>query len=178
MVYLTPIIPLFSRSGLEGFIGWQISQAQTGFVKGRGTRERVWSNSNQKRSSSGMQQHSASYGLGTNYNRTKVIIVDREHDNHQEIKSIGRCKVLQSFVYLGSLIDNSGSCANEIRRGIQQARVAMTKLTKISHDHNIAKATKMSLLQSLVFSIFLYASETWSVKKADRARIDAFEMWT
>ncbi|VEN57727.1 unnamed protein product, partial [Callosobruchus maculatus] len=50
----------------------------------------------------------AAYGLGINYNKTKVIIVDREHDNHREIKSIGRCEVVQSFVYLGSLIDNSG----------------------------------------------------------------------
>ncbi|VEN34343.1 unnamed protein product, partial [Callosobruchus maculatus] len=41
---------------------------------------------------------SAAYGLGINYNKTKVIIVDREHDNHREIKSIGRCEVVQSFV--------------------------------------------------------------------------------
>ncbi|VEN43472.1 unnamed protein product, partial [Callosobruchus maculatus] len=58
------------------------------------------------------------------------MIVDREHDNHREIKSVGRCEVVQSFVYLGSLIDNSGSCKNEIRRRIQQARVAMTSLLK------------------------------------------------
>ncbi|VEN57296.1 unnamed protein product [Callosobruchus maculatus] len=45
-----------------------------------------------------LEQHSAAYGL------------DREHDNRREIKSIGRCEVVQSFVYLGSLIDNSGSC--------------------------------------------------------------------
>ncbi|VEN37576.1 unnamed protein product, partial [Callosobruchus maculatus] len=116
--------------------------------------------------------------FGINYNKTKDMIADREHDNHREMKSIGRCEVVQSFVYLGSLIDNSGSCENEIRRRIQQARVAMTKLTKIWLYHNITKATKMSLVQSLVFSIFLYASKTWTVKKADRARIDAFEMWT
>ncbi|VEN45765.1 unnamed protein product, partial [Callosobruchus maculatus] len=125
-----------------------------------------------------LAQLSAAYGLGINYKKTKVMIVNREHDNHREIKSIGRCEVVQSFVYLGSLIDNSGSCENEIRRRIQQARVALTRLTKIWRDHNITKATKMSLVQSLVFSIFLYASETWTVKKADRARIDAFEMWT
>ncbi|VEN55775.1 unnamed protein product, partial [Callosobruchus maculatus] len=47
------------------------------------------------------------------------MIVDREHDNHREVKSIGRCEVVQSFVYLDSLIDNS------IRRRIQQARVAI-----------------------------------------------------
>ncbi|VEN54664.1 unnamed protein product, partial [Callosobruchus maculatus] len=62
-----------------------------------------------------LEQRSAAYGLGINYNKTKVMIVDREHDNHREIKSIGRCEVVQSFVYLGSLIDNSGSCENEIR---------------------------------------------------------------
>ncbi|VEN51970.1 unnamed protein product [Callosobruchus maculatus] len=104
-----------------------------------------------------LEQHSAAYGLVINYNKTKAV---------------------QSLVYLGSLINNSGSCENEIRRRIQQARVAMTKLTKIWRDHNITKATKMSLVQSLVFSIFLYASETGTVKKADRAHIDAIEMWT
>ncbi|VEN56435.1 unnamed protein product [Callosobruchus maculatus] len=216
----------------NGFIGWQISQAQAGFVKGRGTHEQIlnlrqiiektrehcfpificfvdYSKAfdNQLYESSSVrvridgnlsgqtairkgvrqrcvlspmlfniysefvmrqvldnwngEQHSAAYGLGINY-RTKIIIVDREHDNHREIKLIGRCEVVQSFVYLGSLIDNSGSCENEIRRRIQQAQVAMTKLK----------------LKSLVFSIFLSALETWTVKKADRARIDAFEMWT
>ncbi|VEN51675.1 unnamed protein product, partial [Callosobruchus maculatus] len=59
--------------------------------------------------------------LTINYNKIKVMTVDREHDNHREIKSLGRCEVVQSFVYLGSLIDNSGSCGNEIRRRIQQA---------------------------------------------------------
>ncbi|VEN59488.1 unnamed protein product [Callosobruchus maculatus] len=102
-----------------------------------------------------LEQHSAAHGLGINYNKTKVMIVDREHDDHR-----------------------ATNCENEIRRRIQQARVPMTKLTKIWRDHNITKATKMSLVQSLVFSIFLYASETWTVKNADRARIDAFEMWT
>ncbi|VEN40534.1 unnamed protein product, partial [Callosobruchus maculatus] len=85
-----------------------------------------------------LEQHSAAYSLGINYKKTKVIIVDREHDNHREIKSIGRCEVVQSFVSLGSLIDNSGSCKNEIRRRIQQAPVAL----KIWRDHNITKATK------------------------------------
>ncbi|VEN52909.1 unnamed protein product, partial [Callosobruchus maculatus] len=61
-------------------------------------------------------QHSAAYGFGINYNKTKVMIVDREHDNHPAMKSVGRCGEVQSFVYLGSLIDNSGSCENEIRR--------------------------------------------------------------
>ncbi|VEN51470.1 unnamed protein product [Callosobruchus maculatus] len=78
-----------------------------------------------------LEQHSVAYGLGISYNKTKVMILDREHDNHREIKSIGRCEVVQSFLYLGSLIDNLGSCENEIRRRIQQARVAMTRLTKI-----------------------------------------------
>ncbi|VEN53846.1 unnamed protein product, partial [Callosobruchus maculatus] len=54
-----------------------------------------------------LEQHSAAYVLGINYNETKVMIVDREHDNHRAIKSVGRCEVIRSFVYLGSLIDNS-----------------------------------------------------------------------
>ncbi|VEN59694.1 unnamed protein product, partial [Callosobruchus maculatus] len=68
------------------------------------------------------------------------MIVDRKHDNHREIKSVGSCEVVQSFVYLGSLIENSGSCENK-------ALVAVTNLTKIWRDHNITRATKMSLVQ-------------------------------
>ncbi|VEN46635.1 unnamed protein product, partial [Callosobruchus maculatus] len=49
-----------------------------------------------------------------------LTTIRSRHDNHREIKSIGRCEVVQSFVYLGSLIDDSGSCENEIRRRIQQ----------------------------------------------------------
>ncbi|VEN58712.1 unnamed protein product, partial [Callosobruchus maculatus] len=55
------------------------------------------------------------------------MLVDREQDNLREIKSVGRCEVVQSFVYLGSWIGNSASCENEIRRRIQQARVALLK---------------------------------------------------
>ncbi|VEN59756.1 unnamed protein product [Callosobruchus maculatus] len=105
-----------------------------------------------------LEQHSAAYGLGINYIKTKYAAV----------KSF-------NFVCLDSLIDNSGSCENEIRWRIQQACVAMAKFIKLWCDHNTTKATKMSLVQFCV-SIFLYASETWTVKKADRARIDAFEI--
>ncbi|VEN64292.1 unnamed protein product [Callosobruchus maculatus] len=114
----------------------------------------------------------------TRWMGTTKQLLDMSIKSATELTSIDRCAVVQSFVYLGSLIDNSGSCENEIRRHIQQARVAIAKLTKIWRDHNITKATKMSLVQSLVFSIFFYASETWTVKKADRVRIDAFETWT
>ncbi|VEN58915.1 unnamed protein product, partial [Callosobruchus maculatus] len=55
------------------------------------------------------------------YEYNKFLIVDREHDHHREIKSVRRCEVVQSFMNLGSLIDNSGSCENEIRRRIEQA---------------------------------------------------------
>ncbi|VEN39251.1 unnamed protein product, partial [Callosobruchus maculatus] len=47
-----------------------------------------------------LKHHSTAYGLGINYNKTKVMIVDREHDNHRAIKSVGRCEVVQNFVYL------------------------------------------------------------------------------
>lgn len=124
-----------------------------------------------------LEDVSALYGLNINYNKTKIMIIDREHNNYPETRSIGHCEVVNSFVYLGALIENTGGCECEIRRRIQLARSAMTQLNKIWRDRNITKQTKINLVSTLVFSIFLYASESWTVKEVDRRRIDAFEMW-
>ncbi|MFR6994919.1 RNA-directed DNA polymerase, partial [Streptococcus pneumoniae] len=126
-----------------------------------------------------LEQKSKKYGLSINYHKTKVMIIDRENknNNHPRLLNIGKCQVVSQFVYLGALIDNTGNCENEIRRRIQLGRVAMVQLTKIWRDSNITRQTKISLVHSLVYSIFLYASETWSLKLSDRRRIDAFEMW-
>mgnify|MGYP003493791252 FL=1 len=72
---------------------------------------------------------------------------------------------------------NEGSCEGEIRRRIAIAKSAMSKLDKIWKDRGVSNSTKIKLVRSLVHAIFLYAAETWTIKAAERRKIDAFEMW-
>lgn len=70
-----------------------------------------------------------------------------------------------------------GAAEKDITRRIMIARTAMSNLAKIWTDRQITVNTKVALVQSLVFPIFIYGVETWTIKQADRRRIDAFEMW-
>lgn len=84
--------------------------------------------------------------------------------------------MINDFIYLGSRIDNTGSCEEEIRRRIGLAKSGMSRLSKIWKNRSITRRTKTRLVQSLVFPVFCYGAETWTIKSTDRRRIDAFEM--
>lgn len=118
---------------------------------------------------------SKEFGLSINMAKTKVMVVDRTHK--LELTGAIELDQINNFVYLGSNISNDGSCELDVKRRIGMAKNAMTKLNKIWTDRNISTKTKRKLVTTLVFSIFLYGSETWTLRKADRMRIDAFEMW-
>lgn len=120
---------------------------------------------------------SQQYGLKINAKKTKVLIIDRARNNQAEVTSIAGYEVVRKFNYLGSIITNNGGCEEEIRRRLMMARSATAKLTKIWKDTDITKATKLRLASTLIFPIATYASETWTIKKADANRINAFEMW-
>ncbi|PZC84096.1 hypothetical protein B5X24_HaOG205818 [Helicoverpa armigera] len=123
-----------------------------------------------------IESESAKLGLQINKAKTKLLTVDREQvlTNCIRLNSLDR---VRDFNYLGSLITNDGNCDREIIRRIQISKGAMTKLEKIWKNKNITKRTKVRLVHALVFPIFLYGSETWTIKANVRARIDAFEMW-
>ncbi|XP_063547168.1 uncharacterized protein LOC134754758 [Cydia strobilella] len=92
-------------------------------------------------------------------------------------KAIGNCEVVSSYIYLGSLVPDSGGSVDEIKRRIAITRSAMEKLSEIWRDRNITKATKTRLVRSLVFPVLLYGAETWTVRESERKRIDDLEMW-
>lgn len=122
-----------------------------------------------------MERISLEMGLKINHNKTKLMIVDRS--NKLQLTGALSLETVEDFIYLGANINNTGSCEKEIRRRIGMAKTAMTQLQRIWRDRNISRKTKIKLVNSLVFSIFSYGAETWTLKKADRDRIDAFEMW-
>ena len=79
----------------------------------------------------------------------------------------------------GSKITADGDCSHEIKRYLLLGRKAMTNLDSIlkSRDRDITLPTKVRLVEAMVFPVVMYGCESWTVKKAERRRIDAFELW-
>ena len=94
------------------------------------------------------------------------IIVD---DNNIEM--------VDTFIFLGVLITINGVTDKELRRRLLIGKYAMGNLKCIFNDRGIYLMTTIMIVQILVFSIILYGAETWTIKKADRTIIDAFELW-
>ncbi len=83
---------------------------------------------------------------------------------------------VQEFVYLGSLLTWDNDCSREIRRRIAQATGAMAGFNKIWNSKKIKLTVKIQVVRACIFSILLYASETWVIRKNDMDRLMAFEM--
>ena len=124
-----------------------------------------------------LETTASDFGLAINRDKTKMMIVDRADNNQPGAQDIAGCEVVKSYVYLGSTITNAGGCEDEIRRRCAMTRSSVEKLTKIWKDRRITRNTKVRLMRCLVFPIFLYGAETWTLRKQDRRKIDALEMW-
>ena len=80
------------------------------------------------------------------------------------------------FIFLGSQITADGDCSHEIKRCLLFGRKAMTNLGRILKSRDITLPTKVCLVKAVVFPVVMYGCENWTVKKAERRRIDAFEL--
>ena len=81
------------------------------------------------------------------------------------------------FILGGSKITTDGDCSHEIKRCLLFGRKAMTNLDSILKSRDITLPTKVCLVKAMVFSVVMYECESWTVKKAEHQRIDAFELW-
>src|SRR5574340_666098 len=86
-------------------------------------------------------------------------------------------KQCQTFIFLGSKITADGECSHEIKRRLLLGRKVMTNLDSIFKSRDITLPTKVHLVKAMVFPVVMYGCESWTVKKAKRRRIDAFELW-
>ena len=84
---------------------------------------------------------------------------------------------MTDFIFLGSKITAEGDCSHEIKTCLLLGRKAMTNLDRILKSRDITFATKLHLVKAMVFPVVMYGCESWTVKKAERRRIDAFELW-
>ena len=86
-------------------------------------------------------------------------------------------ETVTDFIFLGSKITAGGDCSHEIKRLLLLGRKGMANLDSILKSRAITLPTKVHLVKATVFPIVMYGCESWTVKKAERQRIDAFELW-
>ena len=86
-------------------------------------------------------------------------------------------ETVSEFIFLGSQITADGDCSHEIKRHSLLGRKAMTNLDSIFNSRDITLSTKVCLVKAMVFPVVMYGCESWTIKKAECGRIDAFELW-
>ena len=86
-------------------------------------------------------------------------------------------ETVSDFIFLGSKITADGDCSHEIKRRLLLGRKVMTNLDSIFKSRNITLLIKVCLVKAMVFLVVMYGCESWTVKKAECQRIDAFELW-
>ena len=86
-------------------------------------------------------------------------------------------ETVADFIFLGSRITADGDCSHEIKRSLLFGGKVMTNLDSIFKSRDITLSTKVHLVKAIVFPVVMYGCESWTVKKAERQKIDAFELW-
>ena len=86
-------------------------------------------------------------------------------------------ETMSDFIFLGSKITADGDCSHEIKRCLLLGRKVMTNLDSTLKSRDIILSTKVCLVKAMVFPVVMYGCESWTIKKAERRRIDAFELW-
>ena len=121
-----------------------------------------------------VKEESAKFGLKFNIQKTKIMasgpITSWEIDGET-------VETVSDFILGGSRITADGDCSHEIKRHLLLGRKVMTKLDSILKSRDITLPTKVRLVKAMVFPVVMYGCESWTVKKADCQRIDAFELW-
>ena len=121
-----------------------------------------------------VKEKSEKAGLQLNIQKTKIVascsITSQQMDGET-------METATDFIFLGSKITADGDCSHEIKRCLLLQRKAMTNLDSILKSRDITLPTKVHLVKAMVFPVVMYGCESWTIKKAERPRIDAFELW-
>ena len=86
-------------------------------------------------------------------------------------------EAVRGFIFLGSKITADGDCSHEIKRSLLLVRKAMTNLDSLLKSRDITLPTNVRLVKSMIFPVVMYGCESWTIKKAEHRRTDAFELW-
>ena len=121
-----------------------------------------------------VKEESEKVGLKLNIQKTKIMasgpITSWEIDGET-------VETVRDFIWGASKITADGDCSHEIKRHLLLGRKAMTNLDSILKSKDIALPTKVHLVKAVVFIVVMYGCESWTIKRAECRRIDAFELW-
>ena len=84
---------------------------------------------------------------------------------------------MREFIFLGSKITANGDCSHEIKRRFLLGRKVVTNIDSVLKSRDITLLTKVHLVKAMVSPVVMYGCESWTIKKAERQRIDTFELW-
>ena len=121
-----------------------------------------------------MKEESEKVGLKLNIQKTKIMASSPINSWQIDGEAM---ETVTDFIFLGSKITTDIACSHEIKRCLLLGRKVMTKLDSILKNRDIALLTKVHLVKVMVFSVVMYGCESWTIKKAECQRIDAFELW-
>ena len=121
-----------------------------------------------------MKEESEQVGLKLNIQKTKIMASGPITSWEIDGKTV---ETAADFILGGSKITVDGDCSHEIKRRLLLGRKVMTNLLSIFKSRDITLPTKVHLVKAMVFSVVTYGCESWTVKKAERQRIAAFELW-
>ena len=121
-----------------------------------------------------MKEESEKVGLKLNIQKTKIMASGPIPSWEIDDKAV---ETVSDFIFLGSKITADGDCSHEIKRHLLLGRKVLTNLDSIFKSRDITLPTKVCLVKALVFPVVMYGYVSWTVKKAERRRIDAFELW-
>ena len=121
-----------------------------------------------------LKEESEKVGLKLNIQKTKIMASGPISSWEMDGKTL---QTVPDFIFWDSKITADGDCSHEIKRRLLLGRKVMTNLDSIFKSRDIILTTKVCLVKTMVFPVVLYGCESWTVKKADCRRIDAFELW-
>ena len=121
-----------------------------------------------------VKRESEKVGLKLNIQKTKIMASGPIPSWQIDGETV---ETVANFIFLGSQITADGDCSHEIKRHLLLGRKVMTNLDNILKSRDITLPTKVHLVKAMVFPVFIYGCESWTIKKAEHRRIDVFELW-
>ena len=121
-----------------------------------------------------VKEESEKIGLKLNIQKTKImtsVLITSWHINGETMETV------TDSIFLGSKIPADGDCSHEIKRCLLLGKKARTNLDSILKSRDITLPTKVHLVKAIVFPVVMYGCESWTIKKAEHWRIDAFDLW-